>query len=804
MTAGGSAQEVAEQSRRHARVLAEAAAEESRKAQRFAAGGAAEERTARLLAVLSSYDFHLLHDRKWPGTTAANIDHIVVGPSGVFVVDTKCWAGDVRVEGSSLYRGDSPCDDDLDKLTSQADAIRELLADVGLPATQVRPVLALDGRSLPLTVVSGVWVIGVDVLPKAILGHSKALTQTQVEQLVSALMVGAPPAKSSALPAPRPVPGPAAATEPEASLFSVEELQEEALAAAMKRPFADWMVFLHPAQARLVRRELNGPARITGGAGTGKTVVALHRLAYLSQRRPGRLLYTTFVRTIPLVLSSAFARLSPETVDRVEFRSLHSWARAFLRERHIPVSVDPPGSESAFARAWTRLPDRSLLERSAPFGYWREEVHTVIRGRDLRHLDDYLMLDRVGRGSRLGHVQRRAVWQLAETYAANLRAARVHDWNDLLRLARDEARRQPPDPAYDAIVLDEAQDMPLLAGQLLVAAAGDRPETLLFVGDDGQRVFPGGFRLSECGVDVTGRSVRFTQNYRNTADVYQVAAGLLSGQVTAVLDDGGTDDLTSTLRSGGPPVLVTAATHQEHDAALATSLAEWLASRHPSRTAAVLVERLAQQRDVMSRLRHESIPVVALDAWNGTDPEAVVVGTIKRAKGLEFSRVHVAYVEPRVMAAEPRHATDSAIEQWQLRRREMYVAMTRARDELWVGVLDPTAPSARPVEPETQQRDGGPTSGGSTGSVYALMHGVLGAEPTGGPRRFGEPGWTYEGVVVALTCASCGAAMHVCRKPYRSAGREFRYWALICPQCLTCLEPGDLSDVQRKVIRSLG
>lgn len=112
-------------------------------------------------------------------------------------------------------------------------------------------------------------------------------------------------------------------------------------------------------------------------------------------------------------------------------------------------------------------------------------------GRDLRDLTDYLVLERVGRGTRLGHLQRRAVWQLATSYGDHLRQRGLLDWNDVLRLARDEARRLPPQPAYGAVVLDEAQGMPLLAGQLLVACAGDRTNGLLFVGDDEQRVFPG-------------------------------------------------------------------------------------------------------------------------------------------------------------------------------------------------------------------------------------------------------------------------------------------------------------------------
>lgn len=794
MAAGGSAAREADESRRHAVVLARAASEQARRAARFGRGGRAEAQTAQRLAALSPYDFYFLHDRRWPGTTSCNIDHVVAGPSGVFVVDTKDWSGDLHVEVGRVFRGDSPCDDEVDKIRAQADAVREVLADVGLPAIQVRPVIALHGRAFELQSVDGTWVVDSTQLPSRILRHSKALTQAQVEQVVSALVVALPAAGSPAAPptpAPdlEPAPEPTALEPPE-GLFRVEELEQDALAAAMQRPFADWMTFLHPTQARFVRREFAGPARITGGTGTGKTVVALHRLAYLSQGRARRLLYVTFVKTVPRVLAHAFARLAPDTADRVEFASLHAWAVRFLSERRIPCSVDNDAFDRVYAQAWAHLEQRALLERSAPYSYWREEVHTVIRGRDLRNLDEYLVLDRVGRGSRLGHVQRRAVWQLATSYVDRLRRQGLRDWNDVLRLARDEARRLPPQPAYDALVLDEAQDMPLLAGQLLVALAGDRPNGLLFVGDDAQRVFPGGFRLSECGVDVSGRSVRFTDNYRNTTEIYSAAAALLTGGGSAVLDDPGVTTTTSAIRAGSPPRVVRAGSAWEHDVALVASLNEWQATRRPSHTVAVLVERIARVRHLVRHLRDHGIPAVELETWDGASPDAVIVGTAKRAKGLEFTRAYVGYIEPQVLAAAPRDATDASLEQWQLRRRETYVAMTRARDELWVGVVDPSVSSAQPVRAEGADEVAAPP----VTSVHAVMAAVLGSTPTGGPARFHEPGWTYEGVLAPLTCETCGSAMHVCRKPYESAGRAYRYWAVTCAQCLTSRAPDQLGE----------
>jgi hypothetical protein len=111
---------------------------------------------------------------------------------------------------------------------------------------------------------------------------------------------------------------------------------------------------------------------------------------------------------------------------------------------------------------------------------------------------------------------------------------------------------------------------------------------------------------------------------------------------------------------------------------------------------------------------------------------------------------------------------------------QLYVAMTRARDVLWVGVLDPRCP------------------------VHELMRAVLGAEPAGGPDRFRHHGWTYEGIHFGLNCATCASTLHVCRKPYESAGRTYRFWALTCPTCLTSVAPDDLPPNTRKLLRTLG
>lgn len=702
MSAGESARLEAEASARQAQELREAAAEADRRSRNFAKGGAAEEEVGRRLGELGAYDIQTLHDRRWPGTRNANIDHLVVGTCGVLVIDTKHWADDLKISEDGLYRGQLSCEEDLDKVRRMADAVSEQLVEEGLPPTQVLAVLAFFGRSIRAVNVHGVWVMGADELPNFILLRGKLLTQLQVEQLLARLMIACPPAASRAISRPRAVQASAGATltDPEDGvLVSRRELEDAALEAAMRAPLADWMVFLHPDQAKLVRRSLNGPSRISGPAGTGKSVVALHRLAYLAERRRHRLLYVTYVKVVPRVLGAAYRRLSPHTAERVDFANLHSWAFRFVRERGLVRTVDRSGIEEAFAEAWRSVGRGSLLEKSAAEPYWRDEVDSVVRGRSLTRLDDYLDLDRLGRGSRLGSQQRRVVWALKEAYEAELHRRRLHDWNDLLRIARDEVRRRPPDPSYDVVILDEAQDMPLVAAELLHALAGHKPDGLMLVGDDQQRIFPGGFRLSEAGIDVTGRSTRLTRNYRNTEQILRSARSLVAGEDDDLLEGVTRTAGVETSRSGEEPVFVRAMSRADHGVALSAQLQRLLSSGAAAGDIALLVETHAQARQCEDLLAAHGIPSVRLAQWDGLAADAVVIGTIKSAKGLEFKHVLVSAVDPILMQAD--QPTDEFMaELWRLRRRELYVAMTRARDSLWVGCVDDRRQTAVPVPPQ--------------------------------------------------------------------------------------------------------
>jgi hypothetical protein len=480
------------------------------------------------------------------------------------------------------------------------------------------------------------------------------------------------------LPAPKPVaseerraggargwrraPGPAA---------TVRETQfdAEALAAAERDgPVApEWLSFLDQRQLDVVRRDYPGPAWISGPAGTGKTVVALHRMARLARRGPGRLLYVTFVRNLPLVASAAFRQLAPESAPRADFTNVHAWARDLLLRRGLGAADGRAAADGAYDDAWSRVGARGRLAVLARDpAYWRDEVDHVIKGGGLTAPEQYLRLPRRGRRLRLDEAARTAMWQLYEEYELRRRERGGMDHNDLLLAAAAELERAPLDPPYAVVVADEAQDMTRVGLRLLHALAGDRPNGLLLVGDGEQAVYPAGSSLSETGIPLRGRGDVLRVNYRNTVEVLAVARQL--GAVNRFDADAALAlrDVQATL-PGGAAQHYTASTAEDHDVELVTAL-------RTCRVAPGDIALLTRTPEAASHYRQvlhaAQIPAINLADYAGRRTDAVKVGTIRWAKGLEFRAVFL----PGCVAGGD-----------EIGVREALVGLTRARDFVWTG-----------------------------------------------------------------------------------------------------------------------
>jgi hypothetical protein len=467
----------------------------------------------------------------------------------------------------------------------------------------------------------------------------------------------------------------------------------EALKEVMAKPIEDWMIFLHPDQAKLTQRPFSGPARVRGAAGTGKTVVALHRAKHLAETYGEKVLFTTYVTNLPKVFGQLFTRLAPELEGQVEFVNLHAWAYRFVKKHGSPFQVDTQQTYSAYNEAYRRIAAKEPDLDGLGWHYLREELDWVIKGRGLASFDDYLSLARTGRGTPLPERVRRQVWALYEEYERQLQRRRIVDFNDLLLKALNLLRNGRVTSPYRAVVIDEAQDLTETGLRLAYELAGqDERDGLFMVGDGQQSVYPGGFSLSHLGIDVRGRSSLLKVNYRNTRAILDAARGVVGQHPfddgEDALDRRDVGEEVTVLRDGTAPSFGGFASEDGHDTELVAAIAK--VSEDPEvgpGDIAVLVPTNAMVKRYASLIQNLGFRTQKLEQYEGVPNEQVKVGTFQRGKGLEFKHVFLPRLDADGLHEERRNGEDETAhaERMELLRRQVFVAMTRARDGLWGG-----------------------------------------------------------------------------------------------------------------------
>jgi hypothetical protein len=687
MAAGHSALGQAAASRAEAEMHEHAASTAREMYRRYSAAADSESQLGAALEPLQEQGYSVLSDRLWPNSNSAQVDFILVGPSGVFIVDAKTWA-DVTVASGRVFQGQDDVTDRFDAIASLASVTEAALADVGVAAGEVKVLAVFTNRRGELAEVGGVSLVGMDVALSRILARGERLEPQQVAAALAAVEQLFPPYVMRDMPVEATYVAPVIPITRQEALISVAEIEQYLLAGILAKPIEEWMAFLHPEQARLVRRSFNGPSRIRGAAGTGKTVVGLHRAAYIARTHPGTVLVTTFVRTLPDVLSNLLATMAPEVADRVEFTGVHAFALKLLKDRGVPVSLDARASERAFYEAWR------TVGKSGPLGqiddrsdYWKEEIQSVIKGRGLTRFEQYAVLARPGRRRGLTHDNRYAVWELYVAYDRELRRTGTHDFADVILLAEASLTTTPLD-GYSAVIIDEAQDLSCSMIRMLHLLVGDRADGLNLIGDGQQTIYPGGYTLSEAHISIAGRGVIMTRNYRNTIEIAEFAAGLVAEDEFVDIEGESSrgDTPVEIMRHGPKPKVSRFSSRTGHDRSLVEHVRSLMAAGTRPGDIGILASTTFSTSAISTALASAGIASINLLKYDGRPVDAVKVGTIKRAKGLEFKHVLVARTPARLLEPQAVDVDAAAGERRALDRRELYVAMTRARDGLWVGV----------------------------------------------------------------------------------------------------------------------
>jgi superfamily I DNA/RNA helicase len=384
--------------------------------------------------------------------------------------------------------------------------------------------------------------------------------------------------------------------------------------------------------------------------------------------------------------------------ENVEFMGVHQFAHRILSERGIRIKTDIRKANAAFRSAWFEV------GASGPLGtidskdrYWREEIDHVIKGRGMTSFEAYADSARIGRRRRLTTEQRREVWALYRAYENRLRNDGINDFADQILLAAESLRNDPMTD-YSAVIVDEAQDLSCAMVGMLYSLVGDSPDGFTLIGDGQQSIYPGGYTLAEVGISLAGRGVVMDTNYRNTAEVLAFADAMIAGDQFTDIEgtDQRADSTKAVPRHGDAPVVSHSKSVDAHDLEMVTRI-RGVASEVGTSFGDIGILALTNATvDLLSRAcRSAGIPVIELEKYDGNTVDAVKVGTIKRAKGLEFKQVLVPrlraeqlYSNKQIAQASSPPTNDILRERDERDRRELYVAMTRARDGLWVGVID--------------------------------------------------------------------------------------------------------------------
>jgi mRNA-degrading endonuclease RelE of RelBE toxin-antitoxin system len=502
------------------------------------------------------------------------------------------------------------------------------------------------------------------------------------------------------------VPKPMAATQMDADPFNHPDAQRrfrvmkdvDELERALNFPWEKWTVFLHPAQRQLVEKDYNGPARVSGSAGTGKTIVALHRAVYLTrQNEDCRVLLATFSETLASALATKLQNLisnQPRLAERLEILSMAALGkRLYAAHGEKPKLVTP-------ALMGTVLRDAAKADPSLKFGqrFLLGEWNDVVDAWQLKTLDAYKDVKRLGRKTRLSEAQRTALWAVFErAHAALKQSGLITQAEMFTQLAeRMGTLKHPP---FDFVVVDEAQDVSIAQLKFLAAIGSTqgqmRPNSLFFAGDLGQRIFQQPFSWKSLGVDVRGRSRTLQINYRTSHQIRAQADKLLGPVVTDV--DGNVEDRRGTVSVFNGPAPEIRLFKSEAEEGQAVSA--WLLERTKDGTAphelGVFVRSEAEISRAVNALAGAGIAYRVLDENVDTSDRVVSVCTMHLAKGLEFRAVVVMACDDEVIPLQERveAVTDEAdIEEvYNTERNLLYVACTRARDRLLVTSTKPAS-----------------------------------------------------------------------------------------------------------------
>lgn len=478
---------------------------------------------------------------------------------------------------------------------------------------------------------------------------------------------------------------------------------DEELRSIMDKPLAQWRVFLHPIQKCIVDKAWHGAALITGGAGTGKTVAAIHRARHLVRlpdwKDSDKLLFTTFTKNLALDIEQLLKQIcTRDEMKRIQVQNIDAWLATYIRQHGANKSIVYPGKEGGvyekcWTNAWASFNQPTGLSR--PESFYRSEFEEVVLPQHCMTSHDYLFADRKGRGKVLSRLQRKAIWPLFEDMRLQLQLRDAMTVEDAALVATQDIEKNHTNGVYRAVIADEIQDFKPDMLKLLRALATDVKKLdepmegdLFLTGDAHQRIYGKPVAFSSCGIEIRGRSKKLRLNYRTTDEIRKVADSIYEGTRIDNMD-GDAETLTgyAALRHGACPEAHLAKTFSEEIDWICTQINALNGAGYATQDMCVVVRTNKLVESYAQALRAQGIAVhlISRNRPDNPDIEGVRIATMHRVKGLEFKAVFIAGLQQENFPS-PAPQDDPLQQKAHLAQEKalFYVAASRAGNLLFI------------------------------------------------------------------------------------------------------------------------
>lgn len=473
-----------------------------------------------------------------------------------------------------------------------------------------------------------------------------------------------------------------------------DEENEQELKEILNAPLDKWRVFLHPSQRKIVEKNFNGPARVLGGAGTGKTVVAMHRAKWLLENvytdKDDKILFTTFTKNLAEDITENLKKIcSPDLMKKIDVVNIDSWVFNFLKQNRYDYRIIYGRSLEVM---WEKACYVASSELTLSTSFYVDEWEKVIVPNSIFTKEEYLKVPRIGRGTRLDRKMRSLVWEVFEEFRAIMNEEKVRDIDSAMMEARIILEDMGDALPYKSIIVDEAQDLGIQAFKLIRQIAGEEHKNDIFiVGDSHQRIYRKQVVLSKCGINVRGRGNRLKINYRTSEETRNWAFKLLEGLKFDDLDAGVDEDKGYKSLIHGPKPEVNKFSTINEEANFICMKTKKLAECGVNINDICIVVRTDNQLEMYSEfIKAQGLQIYKLKRKNADDRNSngVRIATMHRVKGLEFEYVFLVGINEGTVPFNSllENSYDNVVQKEILKseRALVYVAATRAKKKVFV------------------------------------------------------------------------------------------------------------------------